>query len=458
MKRYPSHFILRAIITLVLFVLTVYALPAAGARTTVTDQKVRTRTAPLVQSELKEKLDGSTTRMLDEYNEIWVNYANDMYSYDAAGNMTESIYRIWDDSTAQWQNHERSENTYDADKNLLSETVYMWDDVDLLWYLHYRSVYGYSPTGKISERYDYHQTFDDTLALGGRAEYEYNTDGDIIRITDFWWDEDSSAFIASAKQEYQYDANGNNTQFVQYYKYDSEWQPSYKFDYTYDSNGNETEDIYSYWDTDQWKPQNKNETDYNADNYPIETRQYWRDNDLWKESQRSENTYDTNYNLTAQLSYTWTGEWTLTWKTEAEFDNTVAFSELAMPFWYYDMSVMDNNKRVSEASYTKVSDGWKKLYETDYEYSVFSVTGISQSTVSPFRIFPNPGQDVLYVNPGRSGDLYTLEMFDLAGKRISYGIHYGVSQLPLNHLARGVYIVRMSTQGQAPQTRRIILK
>ena len=460
MKKSPSHSILRTIIALVLFVNTVHALAPTGDRTSMSDPKVRTRTAPLIQSELKEKLDGSTTRMLNEYYDTWENYANDIYEYDGAGNMIVSVYRIWDDSSAQWQNHERSENTFDGNRNLLSETVYMWNEVELQWYEHYRSVYTYTPDGKISECFDYHQTFDDTISLSGRSEYEYNADGNIERITNYWWNDDSAAFAMSAKQEYAYDASGNNTQFVQYYRYDNAWQPSYKNDLAFDGNGNETERIYSYWDQDHWVPQNRNVTDYNADNYPVERVSYWWDSveSTWNESQKSENSYDTNHNLVTQLSYTWTGAWTLNWKTEVEFDTSVEFSELAMPLWYYNMSLRDNNKRVSEASYTKVTDGWKKTYETDYDYSTFTVTGIRQHIATPFRIFPNPTQDILYVNPGRNNDLYTLELFNLAGKRIAYGTHYGISQLPLNNLPRGVYIVRMSTHDQLPQTRRIILK
>ncbi|MBW6458619.1 MAG: hypothetical protein K0B52_05580, partial [FCB group bacterium] len=62
MKRSPSYFIPKAIVVLVLFVLTIHVLPAAGERTAMTEPKVRTFTAPLVQGVLKEKMDESTTR------------------------------------------------------------------------------------------------------------------------------------------------------------------------------------------------------------------------------------------------------------------------------------------------------------------------------------------------------------------------------------------------------------
>ncbi|GAB4319533.1 MAG: hypothetical protein Kow00127_11750 [Bacteroidales bacterium] len=85
-------------------------------------------------------------------------------------------------------------------------------------------------------------------------------------------------------------------------------------------------------------------------------------------------------------------------------------------------------------------------------------TGLAEPQAEfPFRLYPNPAGDFLYVETVRPGKI---EIFDAAGKRVSESIfrHNGQFAIPTSGWTKGVYYVRFGTgAGQPVAMRKVVI-
>lgn len=414
--------------------------------------------SPLAQSGAKQRLDQDVGKILNRDTDTWHYYVNNLYTYDDAGNMLTSIYQIYDDSTQQWVNHEKSVNTYDPQGNLLSETIFIWDE-DTEWVENYMSEYSYDLNGNILEQLNYYN-YTDSLELTGRIRYIYTTSGQPEERYNDSWVDSTQTFEESSKGVYSYDSNGNETGYVQYYWYNDDWDPSHRLEMLYDDQNRLTEEINSYWNGSQWSPTNRYTYEYSEGPDPLSRiNHYWDSyttND-WVMSQKDGYFYDTKGNLFRTISYNWDSDWVESWKYESVFDTSYSIEDLILPSWFAMMPRQNPSMLINDGHFDKNGNTWIKTYDTDYSYTEVLSTGIRAVSVTPFRIYPNPVGNVLYVNPGNLLN-YRLEIFNLAGRRLMQHTRSGVSELSLGELPRGIYLVRLTPSGQLPQTQRIILK
>lgn len=415
--------------------------------------------APLVPETVKYVLEREIAKELDETTDIWHYYAQHLYNFDATGNNIRSIYQIYDDSTAQWVNHEKNESTFDAERNMLSELIFMWDDSSASWIENYSGVNSYDASGNMTERLIYYVN-EDTLELSGRIRFEYDSSGRLLERYDDYMTDSTGIWENSAKAVYSYDSNGNNTGYIQYYWYDGTWDPSHQIEIKFDDQNRNVEEIYSYWDGSAWSSTSRYTSAYGESPLPLEKISYYWDSYSthdWVIGQRDTFVYDLKNNPVLTLSSNWDSEWIDFWKSEAVFDTSYSRNELFLPAWLSDMPIVDASMRLNDYHYGMREGSWKKLYENDFIYSSACTTGVRVVQTAPFKLYPNPARNVLYMNPGDIS-AYSVEMFDLAGRRIMSHQKFGISELSLQNLPRGVYLLRLTQNGRLPQTQRIILK
>ncbi|RLD57176.1 MAG: hypothetical protein DRJ05_10130 [Bacteroidetes bacterium] len=127
-----------------------------------------------------------------------------------------------------------------------------------------------------SEDYYWNETYWD---YSSNTEYSYNTKG--------FPTEELSAYANSGENSYKrtwaYDSHDNQTESINYYWNDTEWEiiGGFKTFYTYNENGNITEELYQFWEPNNWVSNFKFIYEYNNSGFEIgKIVQLW-ENDTW---------------------------------------------------------------------------------------------------------------------------------------------------------------------------------
>jgi len=138
-----------------------------------------------------------------------------------------------------------------------------------------------------------------------------------------YWDESSSQWIDYAKFEYLYDINGYLISKTDFYKTEGLWTVSSKDEWSYDENGNNIEYIvYSSGESGELIPSYKKESTFNtSNNIELSMRYYWSSyENQWMPTGKDEYSYDTGNN-TLVLGYQYEeGSWNNSYKIENTFD------------------------------------------------------------------------------------------------------------------------------------------
>lgn len=82
--------------------------------------------------------------------------------------------------------------------------------------------------------------------------------------------------------------------------------------------------------------------------------------------------------------------------------------------------------------------------------NVPGVSGISDSTSSTFKCYPNPVTDFLYVNTGEVNQNDTYEILDSRGSAVKGGIIGEKGRVDCSDLASGVYFLRLNNSEKTP--------
>ena len=143
------------------------------------------------------------------------------------------------------------------------------------------------------------------------------------------WDETTNQWVASTKNEFTYDTNANNTQFIYYYRDETtnQWVGYFKYKYAYDATGSMIQYLFYGWDeTDnEWVVGVKAENIYNVNgNLTQEFNYLWDETtNQWVASEKSEYTYDANGNMILFIFYGWdqnASQWVPYHKSEYTYD------------------------------------------------------------------------------------------------------------------------------------------
>lgn len=217
--------------------------------------------------------------------------------YDEAGNQIKLIYYEEDGSISSW-----AEREYDAFGNWTKNTIYEGDgSISLL------AVYEYDAAGKKTKSSSYAADVRGSFCLRMWEEYEYDTDGNMIRYTDYYGD---GSFYG--RHEFEYDVFGNLLTETSYNKDGNISQKSVK---AYDSYGNLImKSWYSYHADGSVSDWYEYEMEY--DESGNEIREHCDESGVISLVER---TYDMWGNNTKIISYKSDGS--IDWWTEKEYDS-----------------------------------------------------------------------------------------------------------------------------------------
>lgn len=81
--------------------------------------------------------------------------------------------------------------------------------------------------------------------------------------------------------------------------------------------------------------------------------------------------------------------------------------------------------------------------------SGLNLNGVGTASIPGLNVYPNPATDVININLNAAQGLYTIELFDLLGNKVSAinVMNPGIVSLPLSEFANGVYMLTVSSAG-----------
>ncbi|MDR2683579.1 MAG: T9SS type A sorting domain-containing protein, partial [Dysgonamonadaceae bacterium] len=344
-------------------------------------------------------------------NSDWILYGSTTYIYTKDGNGNVLSWEVIPQKIGYAT--EKTEYTYDSQNRAVTAIVYSYD----------------SETQQFVKGSSYERGFD-------------NSGNQILATATYW---ENGEWTSQHIYEYAYDAAGRQTMYSYIDKYKIEGNLievyGYKYEYAFDNNGNETLFVnYNYDEaTDEFVPRDKYESAYDTNNNLILEINYRYDaatqtlvpnykdeytyGDVWVEE-----VLDGSYNPLTIKEYMWTGDaWVLVMdgKYDWTFDN--AGNPLTM-----SMSLKNGNEWVWYGTMT-------------WYYSQHVITGIqAPAAAKGLRVRVSNGQLWIESAALKEGD--AVQIFDIAGRKASEGSLRNGQSLPVSHLPKGVYIVKVGNQ------------
>ena len=225
---------------------------------------------------------------------------------------------VWKYSESDWEHTRNVTYTYDNFNNPI-EKFESWTD-------------GSGPHSKTSCFYDANHNLDEERL------YDYS----------------GSAWINSAKNQYNYDGNNNRIQKVRQVWDDDQFENASKSTYAYDANNKKIYQMMYYWDEGAWHESQKFDYQYDENNNLYTILSEVLEENEWIKHQKSVFTYDTINNLLNVLSSNWDPE-TSNW---------------AHPHMQQNYTYDEDNNRIIFVIQTwyEYDEVWTNLYKSTYYY------------------------------------------------------------------------------------------
>ena len=435
----------------------------------------------------------------DEYDNAWKGSMKKEYAYDANRNITLVIYYDWDYDNNDWIISSQEDFEYDAGGNVTMYVYAYWYDNVLI--VKYKHEFTYDPKGNemTNTRYDWDYENNEWIKMY-RGESEYDADGNLTLYTDYEWIDDDwvqyykiehtyeagyeilwmiyewmDAWQSTAKGEYEYDAHGNETLYVESMWDGEEWMVMFKYktEYEYDPSGNITVIVSYDWMDDDWMATSKNVYEYNAvgnvtmsasygwdddtndwrgwekydylyddatDELTTLTAYFWEDN-IWIESYKSEYEYDAAGNMTVSVSYYWENNaWLEADKYEYTFDLDYSITDLIIP-----SDVYLNNKKLEEKNYFWDGTDWVESRVTTYYWSEQEIIDAIPDiiTSASLSIYPNPATTEIHVKRD-SNERADYVIYNNTGQTVMSGKLKDDSTIEIQSLSAGIYFLRVA--------------
>lgn len=368
------------------------------------------------------------------------------------------LWELYDAALSQWLLSDRELFTYDDKGNMTSYVWFAYDSVDMAILPYDKEIVKYNAQGQPTEII--WQIWDKASGQWlnwGKFALMYDENGNLIqeRISD--WDPNGGQWMLGAQFDMTYDGSGMLLTELWSFWEEGEWVPYFRTTYTYDSNGNLTEE-----NTQAKDPSSGMWFDYSQTLYTYNEADQLIMEEAWEldltqfmmlQTWQYEYSWDSDGNMIEQVDRSWdagvvkgTNAWQNAFKSEFTFNKNFTISEIYGPYWY--QQVIDDgtfmHMPVSELGYIFLDDVWVMDYRQTAYYSDFGgSTGINDVQESGVSVYPIPASETITFNWEDTYTHLSLELYDLAGKRvISRSIDKNES-IGIEQLSEGIYLYKL---------------
>lgn len=245
--------------------------------------------------------------------------------------------------------------------------------------------------------------------------------------------------MASQKDTFSYDANGNFVKDVTQIRNGSAWL-TFQALYTYNGNNQKTGMLYQKWNGSAWDDLQQSTYTYDGSGYLIgQTTQAWNGTQ-WQNTTKYNYTNNANGKPASLIVQTWSAaQWVNYRQYTYTYDANDYETNESIRAWdgsqftdlYQDVFTNNSSGFHDEMLMTQwANSSWRNYRKTDYYHYCLNNTGIADDITTPTVIaYPNPFVDKLTVAHDQ-----TYELYDLLGKQ--------VDESKLRALPSGTYILK----------------
>ena len=209
--------------------------------------------------------------------------------------------------------------------------------------------------------------------------------------------------------------------------------------YQYNDLGFRTEEVSQIWIDGQWENAQRTHWESDEDGTILSiTYEVWADS-VFANSKRVEYHYDDNGLCTRLDGLVWSAEG---WVHGLAGINGVGGCNERI-FWDKSLSVEDNLLRATSHSFSYASISWQTLY--------FGVEENEETIKTVFSVYPNPANNVLFVEMRRATSLpdQTYRISNLIGQTLMQGtLHSETQQINIEKLPVGMYFISVGNTTQ----------
>jgi len=363
------------------------------------------------------------------------------FNYDDRGNTVQYERADYDVSSGAMQDGIRVNMSYTAD-NKLSVRVEYGFDVDNGW-TPYDSLLLYYDTNRFLDS-SFTYFFDDgQWSPHHYSLYTNDSEGYVTEIDIYNYSDNSFNF--NEREIFTYDNEHNLLEQRGEILSGAGWENSWKITYTY-QNGLNTLITYYAWDdsSQQWVALAKEEMEYDANgNITSQTiSQFDLTNATWQYVVSFLFTYDSDGALADLSTATYddqSSSWVIEMKITFTHDASVTEDQLLIPS-DEAIDLPSHNLFVTKPVSGRVYQGPNQQYvaNVNFYYSPHNV-GVP-AIAMPYAVYPNPVHDYLYIG-GKEKPAHA-EIFGLTGNSLMRAEN--PDKLDLRGLKKGVYILRLS--------------
>ena len=139
---------------------------------------------------------------------IWMPYSRTDYTYNAEGEITQSLNSQWDMIGGKWEETQKEDSEYNGRGYLTLRVQSEWNADSNKWIITSRQVRVYDANGySISNAY-YGWSYLLNMLVGySFYEYTRDEDGNVLSYTDYIWDLILAAWVGNFRYVYTYDYN-----------------------------------------------------------------------------------------------------------------------------------------------------------------------------------------------------------------------------------------------------------
>lgn len=398
-----------------------------------------------LKPELYDKPDSVFNYTYSETDNIWSNSNKYLYEFNELGLLLNEDIYTWKETN--WQIDTRNEIVYN-DSAIKKRTVYWWDWFYSEWIGKSKYEFEWDSTHKTLTKKVFEYNEDDyAWDNDSLIIFNYDSLGNLIESTELFWFKPYDDWEYSTKYDYKIDSlNYIESKTKLLWDYDSQsWIEEVKHFYKYNSSNKLDGWIVKAKkeNSNDWLPQTKVKIEYNSSNIFSSYEQYiWIYNgidSIWIEDYKVSISYTPEGNVLEKNYYLF--DWDLlVWEKSQMVLNTY------------------NDKNQLEKTELHVYKGnkWQTQEKLIYVYDGIMVKAPNKSN-GKLSLYPNPVNDLLFVDFYSPKHFKTLKIIDLNGRVVYSNLNYSVKSLELNvtDLKLGIYMLVID-YGDKIETRKFI--
>ncbi|NPA43384.1 MAG: T9SS type A sorting domain-containing protein [Chlorobi bacterium] len=329
------------------------------------------------------------------------------FSYNQAGKVDEQISYRYDNG---WQPEVKYRFYYDFSDVL--DSIYVFNYLNNTWEEAEHWYFSYDAAGRQVQQLIYILQTNVGWRPYKRITSTYAGDLLVERLDQRW---DGANWNNYFKDTLQYNASNQLITEIHYQWMSGAWDPMERTDYTYHTSGRIASETRSSYDGTNWGYVSR--ILYTHDSQGVMTAMLFQD-------------YDPT-----------TTTWQNVLKFEFNHDYAVSRDQLLLPM-EGALGMRENGLFDKKPLSARVLSGANLNYvaNMNFYYSQHTV-GTETTRAVPFRIYPNPADDVLFIE-GTNARPVSATVFSITGNRTQ--ARFGNGRVDLSELAPGLYILRIT--------------